>query len=58
MPVPGAFACIVAAPAAVAAMPAVTEEMHRHHRTRDHEENPVLRKPFDASTPSVKKIGW
>ena len=43
MPVPGAFACIVAAPAAVAAMPAVTEEMHRHHRTRDHEENPVLR---------------
>ena len=39
MPVPGAFAFIVAAPSAmatVAAMPAVTKQMHRHHCSRNH----------------------
>jgi hypothetical protein len=58
MPVPGAFAFIVAARAAMAPMPAVAEEMHRHHACHDHEEDPVLRKPFHASTPSMEKFGW
>jgi hypothetical protein len=55
MPVPGAFAFIVAA---LATMAAVTEQMHGHHCSRDHEENPVLRKPCHASTPSMEKFGW
>jgi len=58
MPVPGGLNCLVAAPAAmatVAAMPAVTKQMHGHHCSCDHEKNPVLREPFHASIPSIEK---
>jgi hypothetical protein len=58
MPVPGAFAFIVAARRPMAAVAAMPEEMHCHHRSRDREENPVLRQPFHASTPSMEKFGW
>ena len=58
MPVPDAFAFIVAALAAVAAMPAVAEQMHGYHCSRDHDSNPVFRKPLHAATPSVATFGW
>ena len=60
MPVPGVVTFLFAAPAAmgtVASMPAVTKQVHGHHCSRDHEENPILREPLHLSIPWMKESG-
>ena len=60
MPVPDVGTFSFAAPAAmatVAAMPAVTKQMHGHHCSCDHEENPILREPVHVLIPSMEKNG-
>jgi hypothetical protein len=53
MPVSCVLAFILAA---LAAMAAVAEQMHSHERHRHHDPNPVFRKPFHASTPSMERF--